>query len=194
MKWKDNTKWTSFDNGKDANGEDKESDFKYSPADSNTDRALPIKLVNHEIAQKFFASAYNIPWVKQPVCYLEDRDVCIVYDPLNSPVKTAGPNEKALQITYIKRPMPFVKELPAEVPANAYVSYFDYDREHIAGNTPWNGGDKDETGNPTYEERYEFECNSTVAEELISLAVAFALENVESQRLNSKLNMRGLEA
>ena len=41
---------------------------------------------------------------------------------------------------------------------------------------------------------YEFECNSTVAEELVSLAVAFALENVESQRLNSKLNMRGLEA
>jgi hypothetical protein len=41
---------------------------------------------------------------------------------------------------------------------------------------------------------YQFECNDTVAEELISLAVAFALENVESQRLNSKLNMRGLEA
>ena len=41
---------------------------------------------------------------------------------------------------------------------------------------------------------YQFECNSTVAEELISLAIAFALENVESQRLNSKLNMRGLEA
>jgi hypothetical protein len=33
-----------------------------------------------------------------------------------------------------------------------------------------------------------------MAEELVSLAVAFALENVESARLNSKLNMRGLEA
>ena len=41
---------------------------------------------------------------------------------------------------------------------------------------------------------YNFECNSTFAEELVSLAVTFALENVESQRLNSKLNMRGLEA
>ena len=41
---------------------------------------------------------------------------------------------------------------------------------------------------------YTFECSDTMAEELISLAVAFALENVESQRLNSKLNMRGLEA
>jgi hypothetical protein len=43
-------------------------------------------------------------------------------------------------------------------------------------------------------EEYQFECNSTMAEELVSLAVAFALENVESARLNSKLNMRGLEA
>jgi hypothetical protein len=33
-----------------------------------------------------------------------------------------------------------------------------------------------------------------MAEELITLAIAFALENIESQRLNSKLNMRGLEA
>jgi hypothetical protein len=43
-------------------------------------------------------------------------------------------------------------------------------------------------------EYYTFELSDTVAEELISLAIAFALENVESQRLNSKLNMRGLEA
>jgi len=33
-----------------------------------------------------------------------------------------------------------------------------------------------------------------MAEELITLAITFALENIESQRLNSKLNMRGLEA
>jgi hypothetical protein len=57
-----------------------------------------------------------------------------------------------------------------------YASYFD-----------WNG-----SGN--LPEAYQFECNSTMAEELVSLAVAFALENVESARLNSKLNMRGLEA
>ena len=42
--------------------------------------------------------------------------------------------------------------------------------------------------------RYLFELNDTMAEELISLAIAFALENVESPRLNSRLNMRGLEA
>ena len=39
-----------------------------------------------------------------------------------------------------------------------------------------------------------FELNDTMAEELISLAVTFALENVESTRLQSKAQMRGLEA
>jgi len=39
-----------------------------------------------------------------------------------------------------------------------------------------------------------FECNNSMAEELISLAVTFVLENVESSRLNNKLNTRGLEA
>lgn len=39
-----------------------------------------------------------------------------------------------------------------------------------------------------------FELNDAMAEELISLAVTFALENVESTRLNTKLNTRGLEA
>lgn len=39
-----------------------------------------------------------------------------------------------------------------------------------------------------------FELNDTMAEELISLAVLFALENVESTRLQSKAQTRGLEA
>lgn len=39
-----------------------------------------------------------------------------------------------------------------------------------------------------------FELNDTMAEELISLAVLFALENVESTRLNTKAQTRGLEA
>jgi len=39
-----------------------------------------------------------------------------------------------------------------------------------------------------------FELNDTMAEELISLAVIFALENVESTRLTAKVQTRGLEA
>lgn len=46
----------------------------------------------------------------------------------------------------------------------------------------------------TFSDTEQFELSDQMAEELISLAVAFALENVESTRLNTKLNTRGLEA
>lgn len=39
----------------------------------------------------------------------------------------------------------------------------------------------------------EFELSDSMAEELINLAIAMALENVESPRLSTKLNTRGLE-
>ena len=269
MRYKDGSLWTPFNN----KSEDVEGEYKYNPVDGITTRSALVKLVNHEIAQKFFASASNIPWIKQPVCFIEDRDIYVVYDPLNSPIteddkyyyvfeisatdaegkiikmdnhsaaaisalalmtseqahqgdpneaqwierirgavgdevvklleqhKTVSvglsettsdanrvwfklvPTKPTFRVTYIRRPNTFVKDLP-EV-EGGYVSYFDYD---VDPQTEW-----DENGT-TFEDRYAFECNSTVAEELVSLAVAFALENVESSRLNSKLNMRGLEA
>lgn len=271
MRYKDHSLWTPFDNDKGKEGD--EQLYKYNPIDGITLRSSLVKLVNHDIAQKFFASSSNIPWIKNPICFIEDDDIYVVYDPLNPPVKTdehitlsvtdssdtegyeikeygasssvisalfqilGGEQKKQIwiqdlkgvvpqeilngthdvvrfgisetdsdenmnwfkidmrgtfRITYIRRPNMFVKDLPNDFPEGiSSVSYFDYDGN---GDAKWNGGDAAETGNPTYTERYNFECNSTVAEELISLAVAFALENVESQRLNSKLNMRGLEA
>ena len=78
--------------------------------------------------------------------------------------------ETDISVTFIKKPNTFVKEKLTE--GNTYFTWID----------------------DTVPEAYKFECNDTVAEELISLAVTFALENVESQRLNTKLNMRGLEA
>ena len=257
MKYNDNSLWTPFDNDK---GKDQSNEqlYKYNPVDGKTTRSQLVKLVNHEIAQKFFASASNIPWIKNPVCFIEDRDIYIVYDPLNPPIANEqqgyaqltittssdtegeeykkynfpagnisalnyllnrqqdaqtwfedlrpviGPElaskvleedtiriglsetssdegmswykikytgTKSFRITYIRRPNTFVKDLTKY---SGTVSYFDDQDQNLAD--------------------YQFECNSTVAEELVSLAVAFALENVESQRLNSKLNMRGLEA
>ena len=85
--------------------------------------------------------------------------------------------ETDVYITFIKKPNTFVKEnLTGK---NTYLTFVE---------------NKDENGKVIVPKGYEFECNDTVAEELISLAVTFALENVESQRLNTKLNMRGLEA
>ena len=232
-------------------------------------RRLPVKLVNHEVAQKFFASAYNIPWIKTPVCYIEGDYINVVYDSLSLPKIETFSNNQAkdkLDVVYIRKPNSFVKDIENYyIPEGAVVTYFDYkgindsqkiyDRPRVS--VTYSGGqssfdeeakynmeqvnailaednpsvDPDEyafddpddfphsTGasasrtiggvsyvftfsdfgsdmidNTTYTQRYTFECNDTVAEELISLAIIFALENVESQRLNSKLNTRGLEA
>ena len=126
-------------------------------------RSLPIKLVTHQMAEQFFITPYNMPWIKNPVCYIEDNKVYVVYDSIDQPDFT-----KSVRLSYIAKPNEFVKDLTSFSSGSSYFS--------------GDGG------------QIDFECNSTVAEELVSLAVAFALENIESQRLNSKLNMRGLEA
>ena len=147
---------------------------KVKPYDQINPRRLPIKLVNHEIADKFVTTTYNMPWIKIPVCYIEDGKMYIVYDPINTP------DYVRVWLTYIRQPNKFVKDLnswPFNQAVTSGISYFQYE-----------GSDED------IKKFYEFECNDTVAEELISLAISFALENIESTRLNSKLNMRGLEA
>jgi len=48
--------------------------------------------------------------------------------------------------------------------------------------------------NNNFSSTIEFELSDSMAEELINLAIAMALENVESPRLSTKLNTRGLEA
>lgn len=144
------------------------------PYDGKYARLMPIKLVPHYVAEKFFTTAYNMPWVKIPVCYIEQNIVYVVYDMLNKPLVKDG---SCVHLTYIKKPNTFVKDLSLYDGVSG-ASFFDCPND----------------ASDSVKQSYEFECNSTVAEELVSLAVAFALENVESQRLNSKLNMRGLEA
>lgn len=136
-----------------------------NPMDSEKVRDLPISLIPHEVASKFYSTASNLPWIKNPVCFIENGIIHVVHDPIKTPDNTCS-------VVYVKQPNAFAKDLTN--PPSGWTSYFS-----------WTG---------TVPSEYIFECNSTVAEELISLAVAFALENVESTRLNSKLNMRGLEA
>jgi len=125
-----------------------------NPYDREYLRAVPVKLVSHDIAEKFFITPYNMPWIKIPVCYEEDNDVFVVYDTVNPPMVNKDDNA---HLTYVKKPKLFVE--------NGVVDF---------GDT-------------------EFELSDAMAEELISLAITFALENVESTRLNTKINTRGLE-
>lgn len=136
--------------------------------DSNDIRTAPVKMLNHELASKFFVSPYNMPWVKTLIGYEENNKLFIVYDPVDfsSYIMNSG------TITYIKKPNTFVKD--------------QYDESYECFDYPENASDE-------IKSLYEFECNETVAEELISLTIIFALENVQSQRLNTKLNTAPLE-
>jgi hypothetical protein len=103
-----------------------------------------------------------MPWIKDPICFIENYKLNVVYDPVNRP------QYSKVNITYIQQPEKFTKDLSA---FSETTSYF----YGPGGNV-------------------QFELDDAMAEELISLAISFALENVESPRLNTKLNMRGLES
>ena len=126
--------------------------IKGEPYDKHYYRYVPCKLVPHEIAEKFFVTPYNIPWVKIPVYYIESNVAHIVYDPLNKPMVNSG---FGVHFIYVSKPEKFVNKI---------------------------------------NDKISFELSDAMAEELINLAITFALENVESPRLNTKLNTRGLEA
>ena len=121
-----------------------------NPMDKQFFRYVPVKLVTHEVAEKFFLTPYNLPWVKIPVSYIESNTVKIVYDSVKQPNVSDG---SAVHFTYIRRPKQFT---------DGFIG--------------------------------KFELSDSMAEELINLAIAMALENVESPRLSTKLNTRGLEA
>ena len=116
-------------------------------------KLVVAKIINHDIAKKFFETIYNKPWVKTPLCFIENGELYIVKDPVEH-------NQfEYIHLEYIKQPEKFTN----------------------ANNTSFNNS-------------ATFECSDSMAEELVSLAIVFALENVESQRLGTKINTRGLEA
>ncbi len=125
----------------------------------------PIEITTHDVARNFVVSRHNLPWVKIPIAYIENKKIYIMFDPIDW---REGDTFDGILLKYIRKPKPFAKDVSL-FPAGS--SYFDGE-----------GG------------KTVFELNETMAEELISLAISFALENVESPRLNAKLNMRGLEA
>jgi len=104
---------------------------------------------NHEIARKFRTTNSNLPWIKQPVSFLENNYIHVLIDEYKH--KVTSPS---FWVTYIEEPKKFVTH--------------NFDATL-------------------------FELSDTMAEELISLAIAMALENVESTRLQTKLSTLPLE-
>ena len=76
--------------------------------DYPTNRVSNVHLVSHEVASKFFATSTNMPWIKEPVAYLEGDTIVVIYDLYESMMQGESiPGE--LNITYIKEPKKFVR-------------------------------------------------------------------------------------
>ena len=75
-----------------------------TPMDGQTTRLVPTKLVTHQMAEKFFNTPYNMPWVKNPISFIEGNSAFVVYDPVNKP-DTNG----KVHLSYIKKPASFVE-------------------------------------------------------------------------------------
>ena len=93
--------WVTFE---DVYGDKKKVSVN-GPYDNKSFRLLPTKLVPHPIAERFFITPYNMPWIKNPVCYINDDTVSVVYDLLNKPRVDKGQTAK---LKYIKQPKKFL--------------------------------------------------------------------------------------
>ena len=64
-----------------------------------------VNLVDHRTAQRFRATNTNMPWIKQPVSFLQGDDVYVLYDTY----KHHDP--LSLLVTYLEKPASFVASL-----------------------------------------------------------------------------------
>lgn len=117
-------------------------------------RVLPVSMISHIQAQRFFASPVNMPWIKNPVAYIEGNTITVLYDKYEMGRQQGAPRD--LAITYIMEPKKFSPSLSTS-------------------NT-------------------EIEINDSMVEELINLAIVLAGEIVESPRMQTKAQLRQLEA
>jgi hypothetical protein len=74
--------------------------------DKPKSRVWPIQIVSHETAQKFFATPYNMPWVKQPVSYIEGDVMYILVDSMWRSLYRAL-FKGSVSMQYIKYPAKF---------------------------------------------------------------------------------------
>lgn len=61
-----------------------------------------VKLVTHDVAQKYMYTVHNKPWIEQPVCYIEENKLILLIDERHS--------VEDLLLTYIKKPIMFGEE------------------------------------------------------------------------------------
>ena len=80
-----------------------------SSDDTYIQRILPVQLISHQLASKFFVTSINMPWIKTPVSYIEGTSIVLLYDLYKTQKSTS--TDKLLYITYILKPNKFTNNL-----------------------------------------------------------------------------------
>lgn len=137
-------------------------DKNVSAIDNKNHNKATTILMSHEVANKYRATHNNLPWINEPIVYLEGGLLHLLFD-------TYSHDPSVLIGTYIRKPKPFVISNGTSIPDEPSIP--------DVPDTPGT-----------------FELSDTMAEELINLAISFALESVEQPRLNTKLQLRQLES
>ena len=91
-------------------------------------RQTQLQITTHQIAENFFASSSNIPWVKHPMCYLEDNNVFVVCDPIVGIPNLYYTNNEDDSLW-----MCYIKHTPTEQDPNAAMIYAE---KRTNGSTP----------------------------------------------------------
>lgn len=73
--------------------------------DNHRHTTSTVQLLNHDLAKGFKATDVNMPWIKQPVAYIEGVHVRTLVDPHKCQDEELNPR---FVLTYIKKPNKFV--------------------------------------------------------------------------------------
>lgn len=132
------------------------------PADNKDHFNEIVNLVDHRTAQRFRATNTNMPWIKQPVSFLQGDDVYVLYDTY----KHHDP--LSLLVTYLEKPASFVASL---------VGTEDGPGGNPGGNEP--GGD--EPTQPTTQLSISIHRNDFEDDTKALIAATIVVENIEDQ-------------
>lgn len=132
----------------------------------NNEQRDNITLTSHQNAQNFINTSSNIPWINGLIGYIENKYLIIIYDSYKIENYRQGGKqdlERNINDGTIGVDIIYIKK----------PKMFEENIER------W--------------DTTEFELPDSVAEELITLAKIFALENIESSRLNTSMQTKQLE-
>lgn len=74
-------------------------------------------ILTHQVANNYRQNDINYPWVPNPICYLEDNCIYVLFDP-----ETVNPTDNDMTLTYVEEPTKFTSEFNGEFELADYMA------------------------------------------------------------------------